>query len=220
MGKTSRRTICVSSGLSLTKKASVKVTLEPNETGDGMAKTLGYARISTNDGQDVMSQKAKLEKLGAIVVFTEAGNGSSLDGRDQLEAAIRLLDRGDILLALHPERIARDTGDLLTIAKRIVERGAILQIDDPKIVFDGSDVMAEVMLTLFGMIGMMEKHFIRARQRRGNEAAKLRGDVCKGRPVSIRPGDVRELRDQGFGATEIAKRLQIGRASVYRALAA
>ena len=185
-----------------------------------MGKTLGYARISTNDGQDITSQKSKLEKLGAVVVFTDVGNGSSLEGRDQLEAAIRLLDRGDELLALHPDRLARDTGDLLTVAKRIVERGAILKIDDPKIVFDGTDMMAEVMLTLFGMIGMMEKHFIRARQRRGIEAAKLRGDVYKGRPATIRPDDVRELHAQGIGATEIAKRLNIGRASVYRALAA
>ena len=192
--------------------------LEPNETGDGMGKILGYGRVSS-DGQDVASQKAKLEKLGAVVVFTETGNGSSLNGRDQLEAAIRLLDKNDILLALHPDRLARDTGDLLTIAKRVVERGAILQIDDPKIIFDGTDMMAEVMLTLFGMVGMMEKHFLRARQRRGIEAAKLR-NAYKGRPATILPDDVRELRQQGLGATEIAKRLNIGRASVYRVLAA
>lgn len=80
-----------------------------------MTRTLGYARVSS-DGQDVATQKTKLEKLGALVVFTEVGNGSSLDGRDQLEAAIRLLEPGDILLALHPDRIARDTGDLLTTA--------------------------------------------------------------------------------------------------------
>ena len=183
-----------------------------------MGKVLGYARVSS-DQQDVATQKAKLEMLGAVVVFTETGNGSSLDGRDQLEAAIRLLDRGDILLALHPDRVARDTGDLLTVAKRIVERGAILRIDDPAIRFDGTDIMAEVMLTLFGMIGMMEKHFIKARQRRGIEAAKLKG-IYKGRPATISPDDVRELHAQGIGATEIAKRLQIGRASVYRALAA
>jgi hypothetical protein len=47
-----------------------------------------------------------------------------------------------------PDRLARDTGDLLNIAKRVVERGAVLRIDDPKIVFDGTDMMAEVMLTL------------------------------------------------------------------------
>ena len=183
-----------------------------------MTRTLGYARVSS-DGQDVATQKTKLEKLGALVVFTETGNGSSLDGRDQLEAAIRLLEPNDELLALHPDRLARDTGDLLTIAKRVVEKGAILRIDDPKIIFDGSDVMAEVLLTIFGMVGMLEKHFIKARQRRGIEAAKLR-NAYKGRPVSIQPDAVRELRQQGLGATDIAKRLGIGRASVYRALAA
>jgi DNA invertase Pin-like site-specific DNA recombinase len=185
-----------------------------------MVKVLGYARVSTGDGQDVASQKLKLEELGAVVVFTEVGNGSSLVGRDQLEAVLRLLEPGDTLLALHPDRLARDTGDLLTIAKRVIERGAILRVHDPAITFDGTDVMAEVMLTLFGMIGMMEKHFIKARQRRGIEAAKAKGNVYKGRPATIDATQVRDLRDQGLGATAIAKRLQIGRASVYRALAA
>jgi DNA invertase Pin-like site-specific DNA recombinase len=184
-----------------------------------MGKTLGYARISTNEGQDITSQKAKLERLGAVVVFSDVGNGSSLDGRDQLEAAIRLLEPGDELLALHPDRLARDTGDLLTIAKRIVEKGAILRIDDPKIVFDGSDMMAEVMLTIFGMVGMMEKHFIRARQRRGIEAAKLRG-AYKGRPATVDAARIKKLHAEGLGPSKIAKTLQIGRSSVYRALAA
>ena len=184
-----------------------------------MGRVLGYARISTDDGQDVSTQKNRLEELGAVVVFSDIGNGSSLTGRDQLEAVLRLLEPGSELLALHPDRLARDTGDLLTIAKRVVEKGAILRIHDPKIVFDGSDLMAEVMLTLFGLIGSVEKHFIKARQRRGIEAAKLKG-VYKGRPATINPDQVRELRDQGLGATAIAKRLKIGRASVYRALAA
>lgn len=185
-----------------------------------LSKILGYARISTSNGQDIQSQKAKLEELGAVVVFHEVGNGSSLNGRDQLEAALRLLDVGDELLSLHPDRLARDTADLLTIAKRVVEKKAILRIHDPAITFDGSDMMGEVLLTIFGMVGMLEKSFSKMRQRRGIEAAKLRGDVYKGRPASIDPEQVRQLRDQGLGATEIAKRLQIGRASVYRALAA
>ena len=184
-----------------------------------MPKVLGYARVSTGDGQDVTSQKLKLEELGAVVVFCETGNGSSLTGRDQLEAVLRLLEPGDVLLALHPDRLARDTGDLLTIAKRVVDRGAVLRINDPAILFDGSDMMAEVMLTVLGMVGMMEKHFIKARQRRGIEAARAKG-VYKGRPATIVPDEIRELRNAGVGATEIAKRLKIGRASVYRALAA
>jgi DNA invertase Pin-like site-specific DNA recombinase len=75
------------------------------------------------------------------------------------------------------------------------------------------------MLTLFGMIGRIEKHFIKERQRRGIEAAKAKG-VYKGRPPSIDPEKVRELAAQGLGGTEIARRLGIGRASVYRMLGA
>ena len=184
-----------------------------------MGKTLGYARISSNQGQDITSQKTMLESLGAVVVFSDVGNGSKLTGRDQLEAALRLLKPGDTLLALHPDRLARDTGDLLTIAKRVIEKKAVLKINDPAIVMDGSDIMAEVMLTVFGLVGMMEKHFIKARQRRGIEAARLKG-AYKGRPATISPDAVRDLRQQGLGATQIAKRLGIGRASVYRLLAA
>lgn len=183
-----------------------------------MGKVLGYARVST-DTQDIQSQKEKLLTLGAVVVFTDTGSGSSLDGRDQLEAALRLLEPGDELLALHPDRLARDTADLLTIGKRVIEKKAVLRIHDPNIVLDGTDMMAEVMLTIFGMVGMMEKHFIKARQRRGIDAAKARG-VYRGRPATISSDAVRELHQQGIGATEIAKRLRIGRASVYRALAA
>lgn len=185
-----------------------------------MGKVLGYARISSDQGQDIASQKDMLESLGAVVVFADTGNGSKLTGRDQLEAALRLLDPGDELLCLHPDRLARDTADLLTIGKRVIERGAILRIHDPAITFDGTDMMGEVLLTLFGMVGSVEKHFIKARQRRGIEAAKLRGDVYKGRPSTISPDAVKELRAEGLGATQIAQRLKIGRASVYRLLAA
>lgn len=186
-----------------------------------MGKVLGYARISSDQGQDITSQKDMLESLGAVVVFADVGNGSKLTGRDQLEAAIRLLEPQDELLALHPDRLARDTGDLLTIGKRVIERGAILRIHDPAIRFDGTDMMSEIMLTLFGMIGSVEKHFIKSRQRRGIEARKLKNDGgYKGRPATISPDAIRELRQQGMGATAIAKRLKIGRASVYRLLAA
>src|SRR3954469_9550742 len=130
-----------------------------------MAKVLGYARIST-DAQDAVSQEAMLHQHGAVVVFKDTGDGSKIAGRDQLEAALRLLERGDTLLAIHPDRLARDTADLLTIGKRVVEKGAVLRILDPAIVFDGQDIMAEAMLTVFGLIGRIEKPFIKERQRR------------------------------------------------------
>jgi len=52
----------------------------------------------------------------------------------------------------------------------------------------------------------------------GIAKAKAAG-VYRGRKPSIEAAQVREMRKQGFGATEIAKALGIGRASVYRLLA-
>jgi transposase len=42
--------------------------------------------------------------------------------------------------------------------------------------------------------------------------------VYKGRPASIDATKVAALKAEGLGATEIAKRLKVGRASVYRLL--
>ena len=51
----------------------------------------------------------------------------------------------------------------------------------------------------------------------GISAARLRV-VYKGRPASIDATKVAALKAEGLGATEIAKRLKVGRASVYRLL--
>jgi DNA invertase Pin-like site-specific DNA recombinase len=53
---------------------------------------------------------------------------------------------------------------------------------------------------------------------RGIAKAKAAG-VYRGRKPSIDQAQVEKLRAEGLGATEIAKRLNIGRASVYRVLA-
>ena len=51
----------------------------------------------------------------------------------------------------------------------------------------------------------------------GIERAKAAG-VYQGRKPTVDVEQVRSLRDQGFGATDIAMKLGIARASVYRAL--
>lgn len=69
-----------------------------------------------------------------------------------------------------------------------------------------------------GMLAEMELGFIKARQSGGIERANFKGDVYKGRKPTIDPLAVCDLFSQGIGASEIARRLKIGRASVYRVL--
>jgi hypothetical protein len=62
-----------------------------------------------------------------------------------------------------------------------------------------------------------ETNLRKERQAEGIAKAKAAG-VYKGRPPSVDIAKVRDLKKKGLGASEIAKALKIGRASVYRAL--
>ena len=68
---------------------------------------------------------------------------------------------------------------------------------------------------MLGVFAEFETAIRRERQLEGIEAAKAKG-VYKGRPATIKAADIAKLKAEGLGASEIAKRLKIGRASVYR----
>ena len=74
-----------------------------------------------------------------------------------------------------------------------------------------------LMLNMLAAFAEFETDLRAERQRDGIERARADGRYT-GRPATIQPDDVRALRSQGLGASEIAKRLGIGRASVYRLL--
>jgi hypothetical protein len=85
-----------------------------------------------------------------------------------------------------------------------------------------SAVLAAGTFLAFQMLGVFaefETAIRRERQLEGIEAAKAKG-VYKGRPASIEAADVAALKAEGLGASEIACRPKIGRASVYRVMAA
>jgi DNA invertase Pin-like site-specific DNA recombinase len=72
---------------------------------------------------------------------------------------------------------------------------------------------------MLGVFAEFETNLRRERQLEGIAKAKVAG-VYKGRPATIEASRVRELKAKGTRPTEIAKVLKIGRASVYRVLAA
>jgi DNA invertase Pin-like site-specific DNA recombinase len=77
------------------------------------------------------------------------------------------------------------------------------------------------MFNMLGAIAQFERELMLERQREGVAKAKAEGKY-KGRAPTARAkaAEVRRLCCEGVGATEIARRLGIGRASVYRVLGA
>ena len=72
-------------------------------------------------------------------------------------------------------------------------------------------------MQVLGVFAELERSMILARQREGIAKAKAAG-VYKGRPATIDAEAVRALDAAGVARAEIAKRLNVGRASVYRLL--
>jgi DNA invertase Pin-like site-specific DNA recombinase len=99
----------------------------------------------------------------------------------------------------------------------VKRKGAHLQILN--LGMDTSTATGKLLLTMIAAIGQFEREMMLERQREGIAKAKGEGKY-KGRAptAQAKAAEARALRTEGVGATEIAKRLRIGRASVYRVL--
>jgi DNA invertase Pin-like site-specific DNA recombinase len=178
--------------------------------------TYGYARVSTTD-QDLSIQVEKLTAAGCTVVREEKVSGTSRNGRNELETLLAFLRPGDTLIVTKVDRLARSVGDLQDIVKALRNRGVSLKVTDQPI--DASTAAGKAFLDMLGVFAEFETNLRRERQMEGINKAKAKG-VYRGRRPTISPEQVKRLKNEGLGGSEIARRLGIGRASVYRLLEA
>jgi DNA invertase Pin-like site-specific DNA recombinase len=128
---------------------------------------------------------------------------------------LEFLREGDVLMVTRIDRLARSIGDLQDIVRSVRAKGASLRATEQPI--DTSTAAGKCFLDMLGVFAEFETNLRRERQLEGIAKSKVAG-VYKGRPASIDMTKVREMKANGLGASEIAKAMKIGRASVYRAL--
>lgn len=180
---------------------------------------VGYLRTSTLDqtaGLD--AQRRDLEAAGCDKLFCEQVSSVDLDARERLAEALDYLRDGDTLVVTKLDRLARSVRHLLDVLDTLTAKGASLRVLDMGI--DTGTATGKLLLTILGGIAEFERQIMLERQREGIAKAKAAGKY-KGRKPTARAkaGEAQRLRAEGLGATEIAQRLGISRASVYRALA-
>ena len=148
---------------------------------------------------------------------------SSVAQREQLEAALDYVREGDTFTVTKLDRLARSVGDLLEIVARLEAKKVSLRVlsmsgAQP---LDTGTAMGRLMLAVVGAVGQAEREAMLERQREGIAKAKSEGRY-KGRVPTVRrqAADIIRLKSEGVRPTEIASRLGIARASVYRALGA
>ena len=176
---------------------------------------IGYARVSTTD-QDLDIQISALKAAGCDVIRSEKVSGTSTAGRAKLRNLLDFIRKGDTLVVTRIDRLARSIADLAGIVRELEAKGAAVKATEQPI--DTSSAAGRAFLQMLGVFAEFETAIRRERQLEGIAAAKAAG-VYKGRPPSIKREAVAALKAEGLGATEIAKKLKVGRASVYRCLA-
>ncbi len=179
---------------------------------------IGYARTSTLDQKAGLdAQKRDLEAAGCERIFIEEVSSVDVAKREQLASTLAFARQGDTLIVTKLDRLARSVAHLVEVLALLEGKGVALRILAMGI--DTSTPTGKLMLTILGGVAEFEREIMLERQREGIAKAKAEGKY-KGRAPTARAkaDDVLALHRDGIGGTEIARRLGIGRASVYRIL--
>lgn len=187
-----------------------------------MGEMIGYARVSSRS-QDLAIQLTALMKAGveAEHLYSEKVSGTKREGRVQLEDMLeRGIRKGDTVVVTRLDRLARSSRDLHNIAHILEKKGVGLRVLEQNI--DTTTKEGRLFFAMLSAFSEFETAIRMERQREGIDAALAKGanNPFRGRPATIKVGEVAKLRNQGLSPSAIAKQLGIARSSVYRALAA
>jgi DNA invertase Pin-like site-specific DNA recombinase len=175
---------------------------------------IGYRRVSSDD------QSLERQELPGIdKVFEEKLSGKTAADRPALQSMIEFARDGDEVVSHSIDRLARNLADLQSIIQTLNDKGVSVTFLSEGLSFSASqeNPFARLQLQIMGSFAEFERSLIRQRQASGIAKARSQG-LYMGRKATIDPEAILSLHGAGLGATAIAERLGISRASVYRLL--
>ncbi len=184
-----------------------------------------YARVSTNDQQTLPMQSRAMREYAARRGWTiamqvrEVGSGSTQrEAREELLEAARRREI-DVVLVWRLDRWGRSVTDLLATLQELEHLGVgFVSLTEA---LDLTTPAGRAMAGLLAIFAEFEREILRERTRAGLAHARQNGKQL-GRPMTagLQVAEIRKLHRAGVAKAEIARRLQIGRTSVRRILAA
>ncbi len=178
---------------------------------------VGYARVSTREQNQALQLDA-LKAAGCGRVYTETASGAQRD-RPELTAALDYAREGDTLVVWKLDRLARSIRQLIETVEELERRGIGLRSLTEAI--DTATAGGRLVFHVFAALAEFERSVIRERTAAGLEAARARGRKG-GRPRRLAAADLAAaralLRDPDITVVEVARRLRVGPATLYRHL--
>ena len=149
---------------------------------------IGYARVSTED-QTPLPQVQALNAAGCSQVLQEQASGGDR-ARPVLARLLEQMRKGDTLIVVRIDRLARSLSHLLDVIERLEAKGAFFRsIEDP---IDTASPQGKFTLQVLGAAAEFERALIRERTKAGLASARTKGRI--GGNPGLRAKDPAALR--------------------------
>lgn len=174
---------------------------------------IGYCRVSTTE-QNLESQINFLQSQGCEKIFKEKASGERSDNREELNNLIDFAREGDTIHVTKVDRLARNTINALQIAEKLNSKKVGLVCHD----LGNTDINSPIGKVIFSTISAMaelERNRILERCNEGREVARKNGiHMGRFKDQTLRAA-FEKIKDLNLTKTEMAKRLNCSRATVY-----
>jgi DNA invertase Pin-like site-specific DNA recombinase len=149
---------------------------------------IGYARVSTED-QTPLPQVQALTAAGCSRIHEEQASGGDR-ARPVLARLLEQVRKGDTLVVVRIDRLARSLSHLLEVIERLEAKGAFFRsIEDP---IDTASPQGKFTLQVLGAAAEFERALIRERTKAGLASARSEGRI--GGNPGLRARDPAALR--------------------------
>lgn len=177
---------------------------------------IGYARVSSTD-QNLERQIGALRAEQCEKILREKASGRSTRDRPQLEKALDLLGKGDVLVVAEWDRATRSMTDGIAIMDRVHGRGATIKVlDKPHL--DLNSTLGKGLLAFLSAMAQDERERINKRANDGRRAAVARG-APMGRPpklTGVQEDHARKLLKAGESCRSVGRVLGVHHSTVSR----
>ncbi|MHC4271615.1 MAG: recombinase family protein [Planctomycetota bacterium] len=188
-----------------------------------MKTVAAYIRVSTLDQQKGLKSQEKALRdyiknhgITNIRWYRDKLSGADID-RPDFARLQKDVFKGKVgtVLCWKLDRLSRSLKDGINILTDWCERGIRVVAVSQQIDLNGSvgKIIAAVLLG----VAQMERENIRENVKRGMMAAKARG-VKLGKRPKLFAKDIKKLQGKGMNITEVARKLNVTRQAVYKAL--
>jgi len=173
---------------------------------------VGLARVSSV-GQNLERQIIALKEYGCEKIFEEKQSGTKAEGRKVLREWIDFMRESDEAVVTRIDRCSRSVLDLQLIVKELESKKVTFAATEQSI--DTKTPEGKCFLNMLSVFSEFETSIRKERQMSG---VKANLHKFKGRGQTIDIERIKTLKNEGWGATKIAREMKIDRTSVYRLL--